>query len=141
MHWATPKTDRMIKSNQSPQKTKTEINLRNEKSSEFQTVKESEKVTDLKSDDILGSRSSDQVLERNPMTHDETMEKMAQDNDKDDPDDGITYDPTQYENLMYRVDTPPPEWEEDELKESSKSSPKNTSQTSIEKKETNQAPR
>ena len=141
MHWATPKTDRMIKSNVSPQKTNTDANLRKEKSSEFKSIKESGKATNLKSEDILGSQSSDQVLEKDPMTHDETMEKMAQDNDNDDPDDGITYDPTQYENLKYRVDTPPPEWEEDELEENSKSTTKNISQKSIEKKEITQTPR
>ena len=141
MHWATPKTDRMIKSNVSPQKTNTEINLGKEKSSQVQSFKESEKVTDLKSKNILGSRSSDQVVERDPMTQDEKIQKMAQENDNDDPDDGITYDPTQYENLKYRVDTPPPEWEEDELKENIKSNPQNRSQASIEKNETTQTSR
>ena len=123
----------MIKSNVSPQKTNTETNLGKEKSSEFQSIKLSK--------DILGSRSSNQVLEKDLMTHDEKMERMAQDNDNDDPDDGITYDPTQYENLKYRVDTPPPEWEEDELKENSKCNPQNSSQASIEKKETTQTSR
>ena len=80
----------------------------------------------LQSKNILPAELSAEEREKNEKQEDSIAEK---EDDNDDPDDGITYDPTQYEDLRYRMDTPPPDWEEDHSKETSRTASHNASQT------------
>ena len=128
MHWAAPKTDRMIKNTTdiSPRHTSLNQSDKNVAKSQGHSSRDTEQNRNLQSKTILPAELSAEEREKNEKQEDSIAEK---EDDNDDPDDGITYDPTQYEDLRYRMDTPPPDWEEDHSKETSRTASHNASQT------------
>jgi hypothetical protein len=125
MHWATPKTDRMIKSstNSSNQSigssnpfAKPEcLPTQNPFNKEYDPSSVKSKQFDNsqskgKNEFALDSDSSIEI-EIN-----EEKENFTEDNKligDDKADDGVTYDPTPYDKNPFRVKTPPPEWPSD----------------------------
>ena len=141
MHWATPKTDKMIKNDTLPQNKITSSTLRREENLQTQSSTTSENELDLQSKNAETHQSTVKDRTRSPEHENDVDENMDQDNENDDPDDGITYDPTHYADLKYRVNTPPPDWAEDQSIEIKNKKFQQASQTSPDKKEDAQTSR
>ena len=141
MHWATPKTDKMIKNDTLPQNKSTNSSLTKEENLQTQSSTTLENKVDLQSKNAETHQSAVKDRTRSPEHENNVDENMDQDNENDDPDDGITYDPTHYADLKYRVNTPPPDWAEDQSIEIKNKKFQQASQTSPDKKEDAQTSR
>ena len=141
MHWATPKTDKMIKNDTLSQNKSTSSSLRKEENLQTQSSTTLENKVDLQSKNAETHQSTVKDKTRSCEHENDVDENMDQDNENDDPDDGITYDPTHYADLKYRVNTPPPDWAEDPSTEKKDPTFQHASQTSKDKKEDAQTSR
>ena len=141
MHWATPKTDKMIKNDTLPQNKSTSNSRKKEENLQTQSSTTVENKVDSRSKNIETNQSTVKDTKKSRESEDEIDENMDQDNENDDPDDGITYDPTHYKDLKYRVNTPPPDWAEDQSIEKKNNTLQHASQTSTDKKEDTQISR
>ena len=131
MHWATPKTDRMIKNkttngNQTPGSSNP---FRKSERLPLQTPfnKDYDPLC-VQSHQCVDSQPHGKNENKFPHEYDfdsnfhteieinEEKENIIKDNisiGDNEEDDGVTYSPTPYDKIPFRVGTPPPEWQTD----------------------------
>ena len=132
MHWATPKTDRMIKGSTSNANQSLGSSNPFRKSECLPTQNPFNKEYDpsfVQSKHCVSSQSKGKDEDKSPheisldsdsrieIEIHEEKENLAEDNTligADEADDGVTYEPTQYDTIPYRMESPPPEWKRDE---------------------------
>ena len=132
MHWATPKTERMIKSHSSSQSSFSSNNPFRKEMQKSSTSKNNPFDKDYdppkQNTNPHSNNTNPPKPQREAGLPSESSVNMDPDEDRnlssdeikisktEEVDDGITYEPTPYDMLGYRMGSPPPEWTKDELK-------------------------
>ena len=140
MHWATPKTDRMIK-NSSSQTTSSSNPFRKPERNASQNPFDQNYDPNVTKDPACNTNNDPPIFTNDteipsfPSGRDSVVEvkKKGEENinvcEDEKEDCGVEYSPTSYDSLGFRIGSPPPEWNKDQDVERNKENYPRTSQS------------